>query len=124
MSSDTAYTSRAQRGAERVEVPSSRSRSSRSTDDALVRPGSPWAWTAPRRHVQQPAGVEETSDEVSINVVRMGRVPVRAISLREALDEAQGDGNPIVVFRNAESKGVAVIFLRPDGQFGLVEMEA
>lgn len=82
------------------------------------------AWTASRHHVQQPAGVEETSDEVSINVVRMGRVPVRAISLREALDEAQGDGNPIVVFRNAESKGVAVIFLRPDGQFGLVEMEA
>ena len=57
-------------------------------------------------------------------VVRMGRLPVKAMSVDEALIEAQEDSRPIVVFRNSESKELAVIFRRPDGKFGLVETEA
>jgi putative sigma-54 modulation protein len=54
----------------------------------------------------------------------MGRVAVKPMSVDEAALEVQKDHRPVVVFRNAESKEVAVIFRRADGQFGLLEMEA
>ena len=79
-------------------------------------------WTSPRRRIPE-AGEAEVMEEAP-PVVRMGRLPVKAMSVDEALIEAQEDSRPIVVFRNSESKELAVIFRRPDGKFGLVETEA
>ena len=62
--------------------------------------------------------------EAAVAVVRMGRVAVKPMSVDEAALEVQKDHRPVVVFRNSESKEVAVIFRRADGQFGLLEMEA
>ena len=80
------------------------------------------AWQGRRRRVAEP-GPEAPADEDAPGLVRMGRVAIRAMSLREALLRAQENG-PIVVFRDAASKEVGVIFQRPDGRFGLLEMEA
>jgi putative sigma-54 modulation protein len=84
------------------------------------------AWKSPRRVVREsgPEGLpaEEAVAGQAPAVVRMGRVAVRAMSLREALLRAEENG-PIVVFRDPASKEVGVIFRRPDGQFGLLEME-
>ncbi len=57
------------------------------------------------------------------SVIRMGRIPSKPISVEEALLEIRGSRNPFLVFRNAESHQVAVLFRRPDGRFGLVEEE-
>jgi putative sigma-54 modulation protein len=81
------------------------------------------AWTSPRRQVEAPPP-PEPAREAAVAVVRMGRVAVKPMSIDEAVLAVQKDRRPIVVFRNAESREVAVIFRRPDGQFGLVEMEA
>jgi putative sigma-54 modulation protein len=57
-------------------------------------------------------------------VIRMGRMPAKPMSVEEALLEARDTRSPVLVFRNAESQQVAVLFLRPDGRFGLIEAEA
>jgi len=77
--------------------------------------------------VPEPAIVAPAADvpvEAAVAVVRMGRVAVKPMSVDEAALEVQTDHRPVVVFRNAESKEIAVIFRRTDGQFGLLEMEA
>lgn len=57
-------------------------------------------------------------------VVRMGRVPVKPMSVEEALSQVQEARHPVLVFRDADSQQVSVIFRRPDGQYGLFEPEA
>src|SRR5262245_54015119 len=56
-------------------------------------------------------------------VVRMGRTEVRPMSVREALLRAMDADRPVLVFRDLASQQVAVLFLRADGQYGLVETE-
>jgi hypothetical protein len=53
----------------------------------------------------------------------MGRVAVRPMSIREAVQQAQDSERPVLVFRDLASQQVAVLFRRPDGQLGLVETE-
>ncbi len=57
-------------------------------------------------------------------VVRMGRIPAKPMSLDEALLQVRGSRDPFVVFLNAESQQIAVLYKRTDGRFGLVETEA
>jgi ribosome hibernation promoting factor len=57
-------------------------------------------------------------------VVRMGSVPVKPMSVDEALLQVRGSRDLFLVFRNTESQQVTVLFRRPDGRFGLVEAEA
>jgi putative sigma-54 modulation protein len=82
------------------------------------------AWTAAPRRRAEPAPSPEPTPEAAVAVVRMGRIAVKPMSIDEAALEIQKDRRPVIVFRNADSKEVAVIFRRPDGQFGLLEMEA
>ncbi len=70
------------------------------------------------------ASLTDPQQEAAVAVVRMGRVAVKPMSVDEAALEIQKDRRPVVVFRNAESKEIAVIFRMADGQFGLLEMEA
>jgi len=76
------------------------------------------------RGVESDIAPAEAPQEPAVAVVRMGRVAVKPMSIDEAALEVEKDHCPVVVFRNAESKEVAVIFKRDDGQFGLLEMEA
>jgi putative sigma-54 modulation protein len=56
-------------------------------------------------------------------VVPMGRVPVKPMSVEEALLLMQDSPHPFLVFRDADSQQVSVIFRRHDGNFGLIEPE-
>lgn len=56
-------------------------------------------------------------------VVPMGRVPVKPMSVEEALLLMQDSLHPFLVFRDADSQQVSVIFRRHDGHFGLIEPE-
>ncbi len=53
----------------------------------------------------------------------MGRVPVKPMSVEEALLLMQDSPHPFLVFRDADSQQVSVIFRRRDGHFGLIEPE-
>lgn len=56
-------------------------------------------------------------------IVPMGRVPVKPMSVEEALLLMQDSPHPFLVFRDADSQQVSVIFRRRDGHFGLIEPE-
>ena len=56
-------------------------------------------------------------------IVPMGRVPVKPMSVEEALLLMQDSPDPFLVFRDADSQQVSVIFRRRDGRFGLIEPE-
>jgi putative sigma-54 modulation protein len=46
------------------------------------------------------------------------------MSLDEAVFEIQDSRDGFLVFRNADSQRISVLFRREDGRFGLVEPEA
>lgn len=68
-----------------------------------------------------PDGVRGEPDGPAI--VPMGRVPVKPMSVEEALLLMQDSPHPFLVFRDADSQQVSVIFRRRDGHFGLIEPE-
>jgi putative sigma-54 modulation protein len=72
------------------------------------------------------AGLQESatgpaSDEPI--VVSMGRVPIRPLSVEEAIPLLQEASEPFLVFRDADSLQISVIFRRRDGRIGLLEPE-
>ena len=64
------------------------------------------------------------SDDGKPRVVRMGRIPAKPMSIDEALLQVRDSRDPFLVFTHVESQQVAVLFLRPDGRYGLVEAES
>jgi putative sigma-54 modulation protein len=71
----------------------------------------------------QEAGVPQGQDH-GAPVIRMGRISAKPMSVAEAVLQVSGSRDPFIVFRNAESQQIAVIFRRSDGRYGLVEEEA
>jgi ribosome hibernation promoting factor len=57
-------------------------------------------------------------------VIRSRRYAVKPMSVDEALMQAQGSKDAFLVFRDARSQRVSVLYRRPDGNFGLIEPEA
>lgn len=51
------------------------------------------------------------------------RLPVKPMTIEEAIESLQLVKSGLVVFRNSESERVNVIYRRPDGKLGLVEPE-
>jgi ribosome hibernation promoting factor len=56
-------------------------------------------------------------------VVPMGRVPVRPLSVEEAILLLAEASEPFLMFRDADTLRFCLIFRRRDGRFGLVEPE-
>ena len=78
----------------------------------------------PRRAVEMvPPAVPAGPESDGPSVVPMGRVPVKPMSVEEALLLMQDSPHPFLVFRDADSQQVSVIFRRRDGHFGLIEPE-
>ncbi|HEV8701977.1 MAG TPA: ribosome-associated translation inhibitor RaiA [Candidatus Polarisedimenticolia bacterium] len=78
------------------------------------------------REAPEPAPVEGVPARLESDgpaVVPMGRVPVKPMSVEEALLLMQDSPHPFFVFRDADSQQVSVIFRRRDGHFGLIEPE-
>ncbi len=56
-------------------------------------------------------------------IVETERVPLKPMSVEEAIDALDRSRTGAVVFRNPESERVNVIYHRPDGSLGLIEPE-
>jgi putative sigma-54 modulation protein len=56
-------------------------------------------------------------------VIRSRRYAVKPMSVDEALLQAQGSKDTFLVFRDARSQRVSVLYRRPDGNYGLIEPE-
>ena len=59
-----------------------------------------------------------------LRIVRARRYDVKSMSVDDAAHEVGGDESAFVVFRNASTDTIAVLFRRPDGKLGLIEPEA
>jgi putative sigma-54 modulation protein len=55
--------------------------------------------------------------------VESERLPVKPMTLEEAIESLGAVKSGLVVFRNSESERVNVVYRRPDGKLGLVEPE-
>jgi putative sigma-54 modulation protein len=62
--------------------------------------------------------------ERQIRIVRARRYEVKPMSVEEAALEVGDDQSAFVVFRNASTDTINVLFRRPDGNLGLIEPEA
>jgi len=60
----------------------------------------------------------------SQRVIRARSMPVRPMSIDDAVLELSSGDRPFFVFRHDVSNAVAVLYRRPDGHFGLIEPEA
>ena len=70
-----------------------------------------------------PAAAERGGDGRAPRVVRT-RAAVKPMTLDEAAFEMEGRGDGVLVFRDAVTERVSVLFKRRDGNLGLIEPEA
>jgi putative sigma-54 modulation protein len=83
------------------------------------------AWKTGRRGEPMAApDVDGDGDGIAPGLVRMGRVALRSMTVREALLRAGDQDQPVLVFRDLASERLAVLFKRQDGRYGLLETEA
>jgi putative sigma-54 modulation protein len=61
--------------------------------------------------------------ERQVRIVRARRYEVKPMSVDDAALEVGGDPSAFVVFRNASTDTINVLFRRPDGNLGLIEPE-
>ena len=64
------------------------------------------------------AGIE---DEPRSRVVETRKVVLKPMSLEEAMIEMEGSRNRFVIYRDALSENISVIYRREDGNFALLE---
>lgn len=57
-------------------------------------------------------------------IIRSKRLPVKPMSIEEAVMQMDLMSSEFLVFRNAANEGVAVVYRRKDGHYGLIEPEA
>ena len=77
--------------------------------------------TAAPRIVRQAPG--EAAQAQAPRIVRNTRYAVKPMSLEDAALRVDGEGENFVVFRNAESDAVSILYRRKDGNLGLIEPE-
>ena len=65
-----------------------------------------------------PAAFEEES---KLRVVETRRIVLKPMSLEEAILEMEGSRNRFVIYRDANSENISVIYRRDDGHFALLE---
>ena len=63
-------------------------------------------------------------DHEDLVSIESERLPVKPMTLEEAVESLGAAASGLVVFRNAESERVNVVYRRPDGRLGLVEPES
>ena len=56
-------------------------------------------------------------------VIRTQRMPAKPMSVEEAVEQLAASGDEFLVFTNASSRTVAVLYRRKDGHYGLIEPE-
>jgi putative sigma-54 modulation protein len=64
------------------------------------------------------------ADHEEHRIVQSERVPLKPMTVEEAIDSLDRSHSGAVVFRNPDTERVNVIYHRPDGTLGLIEPEA
>jgi putative sigma-54 modulation protein len=65
----------------------------------------------------------ERSEDDGHRVLETDRVPIKPMTVDEAIDSLDAARTGLVVFRNAETERVNVLYRRDDGNLGLIEPE-
>jgi putative sigma-54 modulation protein len=82
---------------------------------------------APRARTRKPeaeAPVTAAARRRSPRVLSTSREAIKPMSVADAVREVEAGGDGVVVFRNAESRAVSVLYRRPNGELTLIEAEA
>jgi putative sigma-54 modulation protein len=66
---------------------------------------------------------EPVDEEGAPRVIPSDRFSLKPMTVEEAALQLQGIEDSFLVFRNAESEKVSVLYRRPDGNLGLIEPE-
>jgi putative sigma-54 modulation protein len=67
---------------------------------------------------------EESAEEQTPRVLESSRFVIKPLSVEEAVVQIEDEGAEFLVFCNAESDRVNVIYKRPDGNYGLIDPES
>ncbi len=59
--------------------------------------------------------------EEEINVVRKKQIPVKPVSVEEAILQMEMTGHKFYMFVNADTNDINVVYVRDDGAYGLLE---
>jgi putative sigma-54 modulation protein len=65
--------------------------------------------------------VQAAEGATSARVVRATRYAVKPMSIEDAALRVEGSSEAFVVFRNAETDAVSILYRRADGNYGLIE---
>ncbi len=71
-----------------------------------------------------PEPVPEEREERAPRILRAARYPVKPMTVDEAAMEVAAGANAFLVFRNASTDSINVLYRRKDGNLGLIEPEA
>jgi putative sigma-54 modulation protein len=83
------------------------------------------AAAAPRpERARRDFGPVTGEDGTAVRIVRARRYAVKPMSVDEAALEVTGGRDAFLVFRNATTDTINVLFRRPDGHLGLIEPDA
>ena len=77
----------------------------------------------PRPVRRSPVGPSTKIEQVQ-RIIRSRRYPVKAMSLEDAAAAVGPSADAFIVFRNASTDELSVMFRRKDGDLGLIEPEA
>lgn len=81
-------------------------------------------WDGRKRKASPRVVQQAPADVVPIpRIVRNTRYAVKPMSLEDAALRVDGDAEAFVVFRNAETNAVSILYRRKDGNLGLIEPE-
>jgi len=65
----------------------------------------------------------ERANQEDHRVLQTERIPIKPMTVEEAIEALDGTGASLVVFRNYETERVNLIYLRQDGDLALIEPE-
>jgi putative sigma-54 modulation protein len=74
-----------------------------------------------KRGEEKPAPVEPEPVEEPPRIVRTKRHVMRPMAPEDAAMEMEALGHDFYVFRNVDTDGISVIYLRDDGHYGVIE---
>lgn len=66
----------------------------------------------------------ERVDHEEHRVLERERIPIKPLTMEEAIESLDASPRGLVVFRNSDTERVNVIYRRPDGNLGLIEPES
>jgi hypothetical protein len=74
--------------------------------------------------VRKPAAAAARRGNGGLRTLRASREPIKPMSVEAAAREVEAGGDGVVVFRNADSQTISVLYKKRNGELTLVETEA